>query len=171
MRASVYRRISALGTILGNNNSSVLAVDDDDDVEAPRNESKVGSSTKSMSEKVVGWMGLSKRSGDYVSRKYDEKYTFWLTFKDKGDEEEFVASGKNKIYPPVFWAFLILVGGIDMSRLSLSRMFKLGIWMKVTCSISVASLIPAGGGQSSCNGILLDTESLKCCGLHLYLLL
>ena len=140
MRASVYRRISSIGAILGNNNSSV-AVDDDDDVEAPRNESKLASSSKSMSGKVVGWMGLSKGSGDYVSRKYDEKYTFWLTFKDKVDEEEFVASGKNQIYPPVFWAFLILVGGIDMSRLSLSRMFKLGIWMKVTCSISVASLI------------------------------
>ena len=76
-----------------------------------------------------------------VENKYDKKFSLFLSFYSKEDEKEFHEFNKNNIYAPVFWFFIILVGGIDMSRLSLSEMFHDSAWFKTTCSFSVASIV------------------------------
>ena len=78
---------------------------------------------------------------DQVEAKYDSKYSLFLTFHSKEDQSQFHEFNKNKIYAPVFWFFIILVGGIDMSRLSLTEMFQGSKWFQTTCSLSVASIV------------------------------
>ena len=76
-----------------------------------------------------------------VEAKYDSKYTLFLTLHSKEDQREFHEFNKNNVYAPVFWFFIILVGGIDMSRLSLTEMFHASAWFQATCFTSVAAIV------------------------------
>jgi len=78
---------------------------------------------------------------EQVEAKYDSKYSIFLNFYAQDDEKQFHEFNKNKIYAPLFWFFIFLVGGIDMSRLSLTEMFGGSAWFKATCSLSVASIV------------------------------
>ena len=94
--------------------------------------------------RVLQWLGLSNMHRDLEERveaRYDSKYSYWLNFVDKDDAKQFDQYCKNKIYPPVFWIFILLVGGIDVSRLSLSRMYEEGTWMQVSSTLSVLTFI------------------------------
>ena len=94
--------------------------------------------------RILQWLGLSNMHRDLEERveaRYDSKYTYWLNFVDKDDARQFDHYCKNKIYPPVFWIFILLVGGIDVSRLSISRMYQEGTWMQVSSTLSVLTFI------------------------------
>ena len=94
--------------------------------------------------RILQWLGLSNMHRDLEERveaRYDSKYTYWLNFVDKDDAKQFDQYCKNKIYPPVYWIFILLVGGIDVSRLSITRMYEEGQWMQVSSTLSVLTFI------------------------------
>ena len=101
-----------------------------------RESSSYGTLPYAMSFKKTG--NIEK---EQVEAKYDSKYSLFLNFYSKDDEKQFHEFNKNKIYAPLFWFFIFLVGGIDMSRLSLTEMFGGSAWFKTTCSLSVASIV------------------------------
>ena len=79
-----------------------------------------------------------------LEAKYDGKYDLFLRFHDKEDDRQFGHFIKNRIYAPVFWYFVILVAGIDMSRLSLTEMLEQGPWMKAACIFTILGIIVFG---------------------------
>jgi hypothetical protein len=111
---------------------------DDDDAGAPDQSSFI--------TRVLETVGLKPKQAvnkveDKVEAKYNNKYSLLLNFYKADDAAQFHAFMKNKVYPPIFWFFFVLVGGIDMSRISLTQMFKEGPWLKVTGAISVAAIV------------------------------
>ena len=116
---------------------------DDDDDDAARS----SLSRSSSMSRVLEWIGMGPKEADKkgvadkVEAKYNNKYSLLLSFHKKDDADHFHEFVKNKVYAPVFWCFILLVGGIDMSRISLTQMFKLGPWLKVTGAISVAAIV------------------------------
>jgi hypothetical protein len=111
---------------------------DDDDAGAPNQSSFI--------TRVLETVGLKPKQAvnkveDKVEAKYNNKYSLLLNFYKADDAAQFHAFMKNKVYPPIFWFFFVLVGGIDMSRISLTQMFKQGPWLKITGAISIAAIV------------------------------
>ena len=123
-RKSYVRRLSQ--RIIGSNA-------DHDDLE---DNSGYGRPHAGVSRKQIG-----SHNKEEVEAKYDSKYSLFLTFHSKEDQREFHEFNKNNVYAPVFWFFMILVGGIDMSRLSLTEMFQDSAWFRATCILTVAAIV------------------------------